>query len=124
IHLAIIRCACFEHLEGEPLFTAVSAGFGKFECERLLKPSGIELMNLPRAANIEVSVFRRRSGADGERTKQMLYHGLVSLAAVRTLFWTPSVAEGEASTPPEVEQPLVWESWLGLFSSEVDLGNQ
>ncbi len=55
ILLSILKCACFEHLEGESLFTAISAGHGRFECERLLKPSGVELMNLPESANIEVS---------------------------------------------------------------------
>merc|ERR1719327_18804 len=85
--LSILKCNYFEHLEGELLFTAISAGFGRFECERLLKPSGVELMNLPRSANIEVSVLRWcQTDRDRERQKQLLYHGLVSLSAVHPAF--------------------------------------
>eukprot|EP00931_Biecheleriopsis_adriatica_P106777 TRINITY_DN81160_c0_g1_i1.p1 TRINITY_DN81160_c0_g1~~TRINITY_DN81160_c0_g1_i1.p1 ORF type:complete len:440 (+),score=62.36 TRINITY_DN81160_c0_g1_i1:45-1322(+) len=122
VHLSIVKCACFEHLEGESLFTAVSAGFGRFECERLLKPSGIELMNLPRAANIEVSVMRRRFGADGERQKQQIYQGIISLAAVRAVA-TP-VSDGSDVPHSDGEQVTVWENWLGLFGSDAGLAGQ
>jgi len=109
--LSILKCACFEHLEGENLFTAISAGFGRFECERLLKPSGVELMNLPQSSNIEVSVLRRLPN-ERERPKQLLYHGIVSLAAVQPTF---TAGGGDAQA---------WESWLGLFSSDVSIKAQ
>ncbi|CAK0893662.1 unnamed protein product [Prorocentrum cordatum] len=113
--LSILKCNYFEHLEGELLFTAISAGFGRFECERLLKPSGVELMNLPRSANIEVSVLRWcPADQDGERQKQLLYHGLVSLSAVQPTFSRGDGRGGERDLQ-------VWENWLGLFSSDVSL---
>lgn len=109
--LSIVKCACFEHLgEMETLFTAITAGFGRFECERLLKPSGVELMNLPVTANIEVCVMRRDPGTG---QKHLLHHGLVPLASVSPVF--------NAIIPGE---PQVWESWVGLFSSDVSLKDQ
>eukprot|EP00933_Yihiella_yeosuensis_P071828 TRINITY_DN80070_c0_g1_i1.p1 TRINITY_DN80070_c0_g1~~TRINITY_DN80070_c0_g1_i1.p1 ORF type:complete len:521 (+),score=88.73 TRINITY_DN80070_c0_g1_i1:92-1654(+) len=123
VHLAVVKCQCFEHLEGEQLFTAVSAGFGRFECDRLLKPSGIELMNLPRAANIEVSVLRRRPQAEGDRQKQLLYHGVISLSAVCAIAWD-SAGQSEQESGSRDDKALVWESWLGLFSSDVSLQSQ
>lgn len=117
--LSVLKCACFEHLEGETLFTAICAGFGRFECDRLLKPSGVELMNLPRSANIEISVLRRVP-TDAERPKQLLYHGLISLNQVYPAF----AAGGEAGSDAGRGEPEVWESWLGLFSSDVNLQAQ
>lgn len=130
--LSVLKCACFEHLEGEQLFTAICAGYGRFECERLLKPSGVELMNLPRSANIEVSVLRR--SGDRERPKQLLYHGMVSLSQVFPSLDSSASAQGaEAAGGIEgcgnadvawMDQPQVWENWLGLFSSDVNLKAQ
>jgi len=117
--LSVLNRACFERFEGEQLFTAISAGFGRFECDRLLKPSGVELMNLPHSANIEISVLRRCPG-NTEQPKQLLYHGLVSLGAV-----FPHLARtGGLAVPGEEPPQNSWESWLGLFSSEQNLKAQ
>eukprot|EP00405_Crypthecodinium_cohnii_P037226 CAMPEP_0206550684 /NCGR_PEP_ID=MMETSP0325_2-20121206/15121_1 /ASSEMBLY_ACC=CAM_ASM_000347 /TAXON_ID=2866 /ORGANISM="Crypthecodinium cohnii, Strain Seligo" /LENGTH=804 /DNA_ID=CAMNT_0054050393 /DNA_START=100 /DNA_END=2514 /DNA_ORIENTATION=- len=138
--LSVLREACFERFENEDLFTAFSVGFGRYENDRLLKPSGIELMNLPRTANIEISVFRRVPNS--KPPERLLYHGLIALKDV-----FPQLAKGDASSNTDddqssranskssslgskiptaaagggVREPLVWEHWLGLFGSERQL---
>lgn len=109
ILLSIVKCACLESSgDNENLFTAITAGFGRFECERLLKPSGVELMNLPPSANIEISVLRRDQATN---QKQLLFHGIVPLVAVQ-----PHFSNGSSHTEPQV-----WENWLGLFGAEQSL---
>merc|ERR1719446_733780 len=93
------------------LFTTIIAGFGRFECERVLKPSGVELMNLAQSAIIEISV-QRRNRDTGQGI--LLYRGRVPLAALHPGFFSKSDAA------PNTE-PQVWESWLGLFSADVSL---
>eukprot|EP00747_Dinoflagellata_sp_TGD_P165786 gnl/TRDRNA2_/TRDRNA2_187623_c0_seq1.p1 gnl/TRDRNA2_/TRDRNA2_187623_c0~~gnl/TRDRNA2_/TRDRNA2_187623_c0_seq1.p1 ORF type:complete len:723 (+),score=143.65 gnl/TRDRNA2_/TRDRNA2_187623_c0_seq1:68-2236(+) len=115
--LSILKCACFEHLsDTDSLFTAISAGFGRYECERLLKPKGVELLNLPLSSTIEIGVLRRDRAT---QQKQLLYHSLVPLSALHPQFFTAS--RGETPNPTE---PQVWENWLGLFSSDVALQTQ
>jgi len=131
--LSILKSSCFEHLEGEPLFTAITAGYGRFECTRLLKPSGVELANLPPAANIEISVCRRtQSDKQGpqekERQKQLLYHGLIALSTLQPiLFASPGADTGDQAAPGaegSSDPPPMWEGWLGLRSSDVNLKAQ
>lgn len=118
--LSILKCNCFEHLDGENLFTSITAGFGRFDCDRLLKPSGVELMNLPPTANIEVCVLRR----DRERQKHLLYHGLVALGTLQPVFAAARGEPAESGNEAGGEPPAIWESWLGLFSSDVSLKQQ
>jgi len=127
--LSILKGESFEHLpDAETLFTAISAGYGRFECERLLKPSGVELMNLPASASIEICVLQR----DRETgQKHLRYHGLVPLASVHPAFFNPTGSTGVPPAPgaggeggsgtAARDSPSTWESWLGLFSADVDL---
>lgn len=118
--LSILKCSWFDHLEGESLFTSITAGFGRFDCDRLLKPSGVELMNLPPSANIEVCVLRR----DRERQKHLLYHGLVALAPLQPVFAAARGEQGESGGEAGGDPPAYWEGWVGLFSSDVSLKQQ
>ena len=110
VHLSLVSSACLEHLEGESLFSSVAAGQGRYECEKLLKPNGIELVDLLGNANIEVSVLRRR-GYGSDMQKQLLYRAVISLAAVRAI--TPG-DDGDSFA-------CAWEGWLGLLPIESQL---
>mmetsp|Transcript_8912 Transcript_8912/g.23142 ORF Transcript_8912/g.23142 Transcript_8912/m.23142 type:complete len:730 (-) Transcript_8912:130-2319(-) len=107
--LSILKCAHFEGYETESLASAISAGFGRYECEKLLKPSGVELVNLPHSSNIEISVLRKAGGS-----KELLLHGVMPISAV-----SPG---GVASQPKD--SPRVWEGWLGLFGADTNLKSQ
>lgn len=109
ILLSIMQCANFDQFgDAASLMTAISAGFGYFECERLLKPSGIELMNLPPKSTIEIGVLRR-DRAKGQ--KVLACQGLIALSAVPL-------------APTSEDDRLAWEGWLGLLGTEVSLKSQ
>uniref|UniRef100_A0A7S1F1S3 Uncharacterized protein n=1 Tax=Noctiluca scintillans TaxID=2966 RepID=A0A7S1F1S3_NOCSC len=116
--LSIVKCANFEQSDEDSLITAISAGFGYFECDRLLKPSGIELMNLPQSATIEIQILRRERG---KTSKVLVCHGLVPLNALHPEFFT---VRGIGDDRLGASEPLVWESWLGLLSADVSLKSQ
>lgn len=114
--LSILKYAYFDNVdEGETLFTAISAGYGRFECDRLLKPSGVELMNLAHSATIEISVLRRDPATD---QKQPLRHCLVPLSGITAM------RPGFFSTRPENAESQIWDGWLGLFGADVSLMDQ
>ncbi|CAJ1441015.1 unnamed protein product [Effrenium voratum] len=110
-YLSILSSAYFDHLEGDSLFTCVSTAGGRFECDKLLKPKGVEVVSPPPNATIEVNVMRRRR-VGSEVQKQLLYRGILSLSGVRALSQPMGALKGEI----EAEQPTVWEGWLGLFA--------
>eukprot|EP00929_Paragymnodinium_shiwhaense_P101774 TRINITY_DN64950_c0_g1_i1.p1 TRINITY_DN64950_c0_g1~~TRINITY_DN64950_c0_g1_i1.p1 ORF type:complete len:648 (-),score=92.20 TRINITY_DN64950_c0_g1_i1:17-1960(-) len=103
--LSILKGSCFNEHPGDGLFTTITAGFGRFECDKLLKPSGVELMNLPQSANIEISVFRRLSSH-----KELLCHNLVPISAVQS--------------GPDPSAGGIWEGWLGLLGPETRLKSE
>jgi len=99
--LSILKAHQFDY-EADSLCTAITAGFGRFECEKLLKPSGVELLNLPRSAHIDITVLRR-SPVGGH--KDPLYQSLVPISTVM-----PASHEQLAS----LREPQVWEGWIGM----------
>lgn len=111
ILLSIANADGFDH-DQESLVTVITAGYGRFECERLLKPSGVELMNLHGSATIEIGVLRR--GRHGD--KHLVYHGVVPLAAIQAHLSGARHTDGSAEHS--------WEGWLGLFPGDVDVKSQ
>jgi len=115
--LSILEGEGFNSLgDTSDLFTTIIAGFGRFECERVLKPGGVELMNLAQTAIIEISV-QRRSRDTGQGS--LLYRGRVPLAALHPSFFGKVASEGVAHVEPQI-----WESWLGLLSADISLKGQ
>lgn len=110
--LSIMKGEGFEPFgDSSDLCTAIIAGFGRFECERVLKPSGVELMNLSHSANIEISVLKRERETG---QKHLLLRGLIPLGALHSSFFA-----GDGGGEPQA-----WESWVGLFTADVSLKGQ
>mmetsp|Transcript_116351 Transcript_116351/g.183058 ORF Transcript_116351/g.183058 Transcript_116351/m.183058 type:complete len:586 (-) Transcript_116351:22-1779(-) len=110
--LSIMKGEGFEMFgDSADLCTAIIAGFGRFECERVLKPSGVELMNLSHSANIEISVLKRERETG---QKHLLLRGIVPLSMLHASFFT-----GDGASEPQS-----WENWLGLFAADVSLKGQ
>lgn len=107
LNISILAAEHLDQIPGE-LFTSVSAGCGRFDCDKLLKPGGVELLRMPRTANIEVSVHRRAS-PDQPGNQQPLYRAYIALAQVKALTMAGSISG---------EPPVVFEDWLGLVGGE------
>lgn len=117
VNLSILAAEHLDQIPGE-LFTSVSAGFGRFDCDKLLKPSGVELLNLPKTANIEVSIHRRTSPDQlGKQQPQPLYRAYIALAQVKAMTMAGSIS-GDPSVAPTSEISAVFEDWLGLIGGE------
>lgn len=115
VHLSLLNSAYLEHLEGESLFSSVAAGNGRFECDKLLKPTGIDLWDLASNASIEVTVLRRR-GFGSEMQKQLLYRAMISLSMVRAMLHQGDATESDGTQ-------TVWEGWVGLVPIESPVNN-
>lgn len=118
VHLSLLNSAYLEHLEGESLFSSVAAGNGRFECDKVLKPKGIDLWDLASNATIEVTVLRRR-GFGSEMQKQLLYRAMISLSMVRAMQQGPS----DPGDGTESDKIQAWEGWLGLVPIESPVNN-